>query len=187
MWTPVSDPEINEAMDEVRKAIDRFLDLGFKYDRGRAVYIDSALMHVRTAITDALVATIPRAEDDCKRSNLICVLDANSPPDHEEALALLERLAAEDPDPGVRSVAALIRRNLEERAVLDADQERRRVKGEWKQGPSIDPRPTGGCRPADSARREVEPLGLRLEIRLAVDPGRDVAEVSERPARGRSR
>jgi hypothetical protein len=131
MWTPVSDPEINEMMDEVRKAIDRFLDLGFKYDCARALNIDSALMHVRTVITDAIVAAIPSAEDDCKRSNLICVLDANCPPDHEEALALLERLAAEDPDPGVRSFAALIRRNFRERAVLDAEQERRRLKGEW--------------------------------------------------------
>jgi hypothetical protein len=183
MWTPVSDPEINEAMDEVRKAIDRFLDLGFKYDRGRAVYIDSALMHVRTVITDAIVAAFPRAEDPCRRDHLIAMLDANSPPDHEEALALLDRLAAEDPDPAVRSVAALIRRNFTERAALEADQYRRPHTGEWKQGPSIDPRPTGGCRPADDRRREVEPLALRLEIRLALEPGRDEAGVAERPAR----
>src|SRR5690242_19698434 len=112
MWTPVSDPEVNEAMDDVRRTIDRFLERGFKYDCAGALDIDSALMHVRTVITDAIVAAIPRAEDGCKRSNLLCVLDANSPPDHEEALALLERLAAGDPDPGVRSFAALVRRNL---------------------------------------------------------------------------
>jgi hypothetical protein len=183
MWTPVSNPEVNEAMDDVRRTIDRFLERGFKYDCAGALDIDSALMHVRTVITDAIVAAIPSAEDDCKRSNLICVLDALSPPGHEEALALLERLAAEDPDPGVRSFAALIRRNLEERAVLDAEQERRRLKGDWDRSPSIGIRPDRGCRPADGPRREIEPLGLRLEIRLAVDPGRDVAGVPGRPAR----
>src|SRR5262245_51869928 len=131
MCTPVSDPEVNEAMDDVRRTFDRFIDRGFNTDSARALDIDSALMNVRIVITDAIVAAIPRAEDDCKRSNLILVLDAISPPDHEEALALLVRLAAEDPDPGVRSVAALIRRNFEERAVLDAEQERRRLSGEW--------------------------------------------------------
>jgi len=106
MRTPVSDPEINAAMDDVRKAVERFIDLGFKCDCARAVTIDSALMNVRTVITDAILAAFPRAEDDCRRSHLILMLDAISPPDHEEALALLRRLAAEDPDAEVRPLSA---------------------------------------------------------------------------------
>ena len=183
MWTPVSDPEINAAMDNVRNAVERFIELGFKYDCDRAVTIDSALMNVRTVITDAILVAFPRAEDDCRTSHLILMLDAISPPDHEEALAMLRRLAAEDPHPNVRPFAAQICRNLEDRAVLEAEQYRVRQMGEWGQGRPISGRPAGGCRPADDPGREVEKLGLRLEVRLAVDPCRDEAGDHERPVR----
>jgi hypothetical protein len=181
--TPVYDSEVNAAMDDVRKAVERFIELGFKYDCAGAVFIDSALMNVRAVITDAILAAFPRAEDDCRRSHLILMLDAISPPDHEEALALLRRLAAEDPDAEVRPFAAQICRNLEDRSVLEAEQDRLRQMGEWDRGRPISARPACGCRPADGPRREVEPLGLRLEVRLAVDPGRYETSDHERSAR----
>jgi bifunctional DNase/RNase len=63
MWTPVFDPDVNSAMDAVRKVVDQFLELGFNARPSDAIGIDSALMNVRIVITDAIVAAFPRADD----------------------------------------------------------------------------------------------------------------------------
>jgi hypothetical protein len=171
MWTPVYDTEVNEAMDDVRKTVDRFIERGFQYDCAGAIPIDSALMNVRIVVTDAILAAFPRAEDDCRRSHLILMLDANSPPDHEEALALLERLAAEDPHPEVRLLAARIRRNLEDRAALEAEQkEIGQMHGpDPRSAPG--PRRGGGGPVAEVTRTGPGPFDLRIEIRLAGNSG----------------
>jgi hypothetical protein len=182
MWTPVYDSDINAAMDAVRKVIDQFLELGFNSDSSHAVFVDSALMNLRTVITDAIVAAFPRADDWCKRCRLILMLDNLSPADHEEARALLRRLAAEDPHPKVRPFAAQILQNLEDRAILEEEQERLRQAGEWDRGGPVSALPGCGLRPPDDRRRGREPFDLRLEIRLAGIPSDDVTRVPERLA-----
>ena len=121
MWRPTYDSKVNETVIDVRKAIDQLIELGFQRNDSYAIGADGQLETIRSVITDAILAAFPRAEDQCKRSRLIRMIDAISPPDHEEALALLERLAAEDPHPEVRLHAERIYYNLKDRASLEAD------------------------------------------------------------------
>ena len=121
MWKPTRFPELNAAVDDVRKALDRLIDLGFPEGTPHTLAADGELETIRYVMTDAIVAAFPRADDYCKRCRLIRMIDTISPPDHEEALPLLERLAAEDPHPDVRLLARRIHSNLEERAPLEAE------------------------------------------------------------------
>ena len=135
---------------------------------------------IRYVMTDAIVAAFPRAEDYCKRCRLIRTIDTISPPDHEEARALLERLAAEDPHPDVRQLARRIHCNLEERAPLEAELYRLLLVGEDDRGPSRGSRRTAGSAPADGPSRGLEQIGLRLEIRLTGVSSDDVIRAPER-------
>jgi hypothetical protein len=80
-----------------------------------------AIENTRTLVTDAILAAFPRVECPFIRSRLIGMIDAMSPREHDEALALLERLAAEDPDEYVRLHAEDVYHNLKERDSFEAD------------------------------------------------------------------
>ncbi len=121
MWRPTCDSKVNEAVIDVRKGVEKLIELGFQRNDSYAIGADGQFETLRIVMTDAILAAFPRAEDQCKRSRLIRLIDAISPPDHEEALALLERLAAEDPHPEVRLHAERIHYNLKDRASLEVD------------------------------------------------------------------
>jgi hypothetical protein len=162
VWKPTHLNEVKAAVDDVRRALDRLIDLGFPEGTQHTLSADGALETIRYVMTDAILAAFPRAEDYCKRCRLIRMIDTMSPPDHEEARALHRRLGAEDPHPDVRRLARRIHRNLEDRAPLEAELYRLLQMGEDDRGPSWGPWPTGGYDPADGPLRGLEQSGCGL-------------------------
>jgi hypothetical protein len=121
MRNPFDYSEVDAAADDLCKAVDRLVDLGFDWEPIRALRADAALRDIRYLVTDAIVSAFPRAGDPFERGRLIGLIGAMSPRGHDEALTLLERLADEDPDEDGRLHAEEVLYNMTDRDSLEAN------------------------------------------------------------------
>jgi hypothetical protein len=111
--------EIEAAADDLRKAVDRLVDLGLYWEPLRALDAIDSLVNIRYLVANAVMAAFPRAETPFHRDRLIHVLDAMSPPEHDASQAFLQRVAAEDPDKDVRIYAEEVYDKLKELEELE--------------------------------------------------------------------
>lgn len=98
-------PDIDAAEEDLRRAVDRMIDLTLDPDPFIARGAADRLRLLAFRATDAIMAALRRAETPRQRERLIYVLGSVAPPCHIEADSYLKRVARDDPDEGVRHQA----------------------------------------------------------------------------------
>jgi hypothetical protein len=102
MTTQIESPEIDEAKDAARRAVDRLIELTLVQDSSRGRAAADALCLLRYRVTEAVMDAFPRAESPSQREHLIHVLDYVTYHWHYEARNFLEQVARDEPDASVR-------------------------------------------------------------------------------------
>jgi hypothetical protein len=102
MTTQIESPEIDEAKDAARRAVDRLIELTLVQDSSRGRAAADALCLLRYRVTEAVMDAFPRAESPSQREHLIHVLDYVTYHWHYEARDFLEQVARDEPDASVR-------------------------------------------------------------------------------------
>ena len=112
MATQIEFPEIDEAKDAARRAVDRLIDLTLVQDSSRGRAAADALCLLRYRVTEAVMDAFPRAESPSQREHLLHVLDHVTYHWHFAAQDFLEQVARNEPDAFVRRRAKDVWRYL---------------------------------------------------------------------------
>ena len=121
MTTQIEFPEIDEARNAARKAVDRLIELTLVQDSSRGRAAADAICLLRYRVAEAVMDAFPRAEGPSQREHLIHVLDYVSYHWHYAAQDFLEQVARDEPDEFVRRRAKDAWRYLARPDLFDGD------------------------------------------------------------------